>query len=109
MPETLSLTSACQSGDIATAARLIEEHASHDKSPQTEEELERWQQELQSGLFYAARYGHPEIVTLLLSHGVELHESAFIGSLSHVSVFKVFVDHGFDMNSTEFMGEPPIR
>jgi hypothetical protein len=103
MPETLNFQAACKIGDVAVVARLIEER---DKSPQAPEQ---WEQDLRDGLVKAARNNHHAVVAILLSHGAELSESAFIASTSRVAVFEEFLDHGFDINSTEFRGEPALR
>jgi hypothetical protein len=84
MPEMVDFESACETGDLATVARLIEER---EKSSQANE---HWQEDLRDGLFHAAWDGHRAIVALLLSHGDELHQSAFIASLRHVAVFEEF-------------------
>ena len=103
MSETLNFESACEVGDVAALTRLIE---GRDKSPEANEQ---WHEELHDGLFAAAWHGHRAVVALLLSHGATLHESAFIASLRHVAVFEEFLAHGFDINSTEFRGEPALR
>ncbi|KAB5583581.1 ankyrin repeat-containing domain protein [Coniochaeta sp. 2T2.1] len=94
-----------EADDQATERNSSEERA---PSPDTVH-LRKWREDLRHSLFRAAWDGDAATVASLLSCGVELHQNSFIGSLRHLAVFEELVNHGFDMNSTEFRGEPALR
>ncbi|RDL30125.1 uncharacterized protein BP5553_10403 [Venustampulla echinocandica] len=87
-----SLKGACSGGN----PNLIKEHL--DSNPNTS------QNELDQALSCAAEAGHGDAVDLLLSHGAHITKNAFYAAAlsKSTAVFQQFVNHGWDINSTEF-------
>lgn len=69
-----------------------------------------WDFQLGDSLSEAVYRRDPQIVRLLLSNGAKLDASSFrhLLRMDNISVLEAFLEHGWDVNSTEF-GEPFIR
>lgn len=68
------------------------------------------QREVDEALADAVDEGFIDAVELLLSHGANITEPAFLGATSRPDnrVFQAFLNHGWDINSTEY-GETALR
>ena len=68
------------------------------------------QDELDKALSVATWAGHAKVVGLLLSQRARITYSAFYGATSreNTAIFQEFLDHGWDINSTEFE-DPALR
>ncbi|KAK7732807.1 hypothetical protein SLS57_000750 [Botryosphaeria dothidea] len=90
--DSQSLRKAAEDGESDEVKALLGSHASFSDL------------ELANALSSAARAGHSEVLGLLLSHGIPINEQAFLGACTaeEPAVFEQFIDHGWDINSTEF-------
>ena len=93
-----NLRSACQIGDDSAVTAILRQPRHH------------WENQLQEGLFEALSNSNRTVIGLLLSKGAKLDMSCFMISINRANqgVFEELLDHGFDLNSTEF-GEPALR
>lgn len=93
------LNTACSNGDLDKIQELL----SSDWKPS--------QYELDKALQKATWGGHATITGLLLSNGARITDQAFMGACHNedLPIFQEFLNHGWDINSTEFEGEPALR
>lgn len=96
--DSQSLRKAAEDGESDEVKALLGSHASFSDL------------ELANALSSAARAGHSEVLGLILSHGIPINEQAFLGACTaeEPAVFEQFIDHGWDINSTEF-GHTALR
>jgi hypothetical protein len=92
------LTVACSNGDLQKVQDLLDS----DWKPS--------QEELDTALYNATWKGFVAITALLLSSGACITDMAFIGATHNEdpAIFQEFLNHGWDINSTEF-GDPALR
>jgi hypothetical protein len=71
---------------------------------------ERSYEELQDSLTTAIATGSLRIIEILLDHGATLKYSSYdeLSIREEPAVFKQLIDHGWDINSTEFE-QPPVQ
>ena len=116
--------SACKDGNLDAVAAILEASKSFPpSSPMSEKEEDEvpptwqyqciswWDDQLHHGLSTAVTEGHRPVVAHLLSNGVPMTVGAVTNCirLGHTHIFEEFVNYGFDINSTDMLGEPVLR
>lgn len=92
------LKTACFDGDVEKVQKLITC------------DWKLSQAELNDALYQATWKGHATIAALLMSNGAHITKQTFLAAIRNEGfpIFKVFLNHGWDINSTEF-GDPALR
>lgn len=95
----MSLRAACARGDLDEVETIL-------KGPR-----DTWESELNDSVTQAISDSTQSILTLLLSKGAKLNSGGFFIALNkkNIETFQTLLDHGFDVNTREFMGEPALR
>lgn len=90
-----SIISASRQGDLGKVVSLVEQWESNSSRPGPKAE------DLRPALSWAAQESHPMIVQYLLEHGAQIDEDVmtFTTYGNSSSVWQVFLDHGWDINS----------
>lgn len=91
---------------IASGTGLTDEVAAILSGPR-----ESWAEQLDEALLEAIAGSHRPTVKVLLDGGAKLKFGSYAILLNrkNVGVFQELLDHGFDINTREFGGEPPLR
>lgn len=90
-----SIISASRQGDLEKVVSLVEQWESDSSRPGPKAE------DLRPALSWAAQESHPAIVQCLLEHGAQIDADVmtFTTYGNSPSVWQVFLDHGWDINS----------
>lgn len=90
-----SIIRASRHGDLGKVVSLVEQWESNSSRPGPKAE------DLRPALSWAAQESHPIIVQYLLEHGAQIDADVmtFTTYGNSSSVWQVFLDHGWDINS----------
>ncbi|KPM40777.1 hypothetical protein AK830_g5790 [Neonectria ditissima] len=100
-----SLSQSCKSGDVDRVEAILKEQAARQGTD------DDWQKELDDCLYDAIASSRRLVVGALLAHGAKLTDGSFAVLLNRqdIGVFEELVNHGFDVNTRDYMGQPPLR